>query len=51
MRARLVDVLADLDAAGDDGLARAALGVLIGLPTVAARLDKHARRVLAEEHQ
>ena len=37
----LVDVLADVD----DGLAHAALGVLVGMPTVVARLDEHARRV------
>ncbi|MFG2039915.1 HEAT repeat domain-containing protein [Dactylosporangium sp. NPDC048998] len=42
----LVDVLADVDAVGDEDCARAALRVLGDRPTLVVRLDEHARRVL-----
>jgi hypothetical protein len=42
----LVEVLADVDAAGDDDLARAALRVLGDRPALVVRLDEYARRVL-----
>ena len=41
----LVDVLADIDSAGDEDLALAALRVLGDRPAVVARLDERARRV------
>jgi hypothetical protein len=42
----LVRALVDVDAAGDDGLARAALRVLGRRPALVTRIDEHARRVL-----
>lgn len=42
----LVDVLVDVDAAGDDDLARAVLRVLGDRPALVVRLDEYARRVL-----
>jgi hypothetical protein len=42
----LVDVLADVDAVGDDDLARTVLRVLGNRLALVARLDEYARRVL-----
>jgi hypothetical protein len=41
---RLIDVLADLDATGDEATGRAALGLFVGMPAVVLRLDEYARR-------